>query len=347
MRRTSGKFSLRELALTLWNEGRRPIVPLMGYPGLQLTRTSIKQNQFNHLVQFQTLSRLYDRFHPDAMFFLMDLSVEASALGLPVRFPLDDTPSVEAHLVKTLEDLEPFRKIDILGDGRVMVYLETLRHMRAAFPCPVGAYVIGPLTLAGLLAGANELAVQSILDESFFQGVLEFSYGVVLRYAQALQEAGADTIMVLEPTAVIFGPEAFRRHLAPLYRELVGILDDVEVILHVCGNTHHLIPEMRRCGVVGLSLDSVVDLPRVARDGEGLLLLGNVSPVAMLSEAPEHIYRITYELLEGMKDYPYFILSTGCDLPQDVPLENIEAFFQAGRDWRVERRRKETEVFAR
>ncbi len=347
MRRNMHRFSLKELALTFWEEGKRPVVPLMGYPGLQLTGTNIKQNQFNHLVQFQTLSRLYDTFHPDAMFFLMDLSVEASALGLPVRFPLDDTPSVEAHPVKTLSDLDQFRKIDILGDGRVIVYLETLRHMRAAFPCPVGAYVIGPLTLAGLLVGANELAVQSILDEGFFRGVLEFTQGVVLRYARALRDAGADTIMVLEPTAVIFGPETFRKNLAPLYRELAGILDDVEVILHVCGNTHHLIPEMKRCGVAGLSLDSAVDFPSVVTEDDDILLLGNISPVSMLCDTQEEIYRATFHLLEAMREYPYFVLSTGCDLPQDVPLASIEAFFKAGRDWRIEGKWKKEVVLAR
>ncbi|MEN3203620.1 MAG: uroporphyrinogen decarboxylase family protein, partial [Atribacterota bacterium] len=347
MRRNFHRFSLKELALTFWEEGKRPVVPLMGYPGLQLTGTNIKQNQFNHLVQFQTLSRLYDVFRPDAMFFLMDLSVEASALGLPVRFPLDDTPSVEAHPVKKLSDLDAFRKVDILGDGRVFVYLETLRHMRAAFPCPVGVYVIGPLTLAGLLVGAHELAMQSILDEAFFSEVLEFTKGVVLRYAKALQEAGADTIMVLEPTAVIFGPEAFRKHLTPLYRELVGILDDVEVILHVCGNTHHLIPEMKRCGVAGLSLDSAVDLPSTITENDNILLMGNISPVSMLFDTPEKVYEATFRLLEAMRDYPYFVLSTGCDLPQGVPLANIEAFFRAGRDWRVEGKRTKEATLAR
>jgi len=309
----------------------------MGYPGLQLTGTSIKQNQFNHLVQFQTLSRLYDRFRPDAMFFLMDLSVEASALGLPVRFPLEETPSVESHPVQTLADLAQFEKINILGDGRVMVYLETLRHMRVALPCPVGAYVIGPLTLAGLLAGANELALKSILEEEFFDKLLNFSYRVVMHYASALREEGADMIMVLEPTAVIFGPQQFRKSLTPLYREMVGVFDDVEIILHVCGDTTHLLREMADTGVAGLSLDSMVSLPQAASvAGENVLLIGNISPVGMLQNTDQEIYVETYRLLEAMKNFPLFVLSTGCDLPQDVPLTNIEAFFKAGRDWRQE-----------
>jgi uroporphyrinogen decarboxylase len=336
-RRIKERFSLRDVTVALWRDGRRPVVPLMGYPGLQLTGTTIKQNQFNHLVQFQSLSRLYDRFRPDAMFFMMDLSVEASALGLPVRFPLEETPSVEFHPVQTLSDLETFKKIDILGDGRVMVYLETLRHMKVAFPCPVGGYVIGPLTLAGLLAGANELAIKSLLEPEFFRALLEFSFQVVMRYASALKDEGADMIMVLEPTAVIFSPRQFREHLTPLYREMVGVFDDIEIILHVCGNTTHLLREMSDSGVAGLSLDSMVSFPEAASVvGEDLILIGNISPVEMLQGTPQEIYIETYRLLEAMRDFPLFVLSSGCDLPQDVPMANIEAFFKAGRDWKRE-----------
>lgn len=335
VRKIKERFSLQDVTASLWESGRRPVVPLMGYPGLQLTGTTVKQNQFNHLVQFQSLSRLYDRFRPDAMFFMMDLSVEASALGLPVRFPLEETPSVEFHPVRTLSDLEPFKKIDILGDGRVMVYLETLRHMKVAFPCPVGGYVIGPLTLAGLLTGANELAVKSLLEPDFFRTLLDFSFQVVARYASALRDEGADMLMVLEPTAVIFSPRQFQEYLVPLYREMVGIFDDIEIILHVCGNTTHLLSVMADSGVVGLSLDSAVSFSQAASIvGSDILLLGNINPVEMLQGTPQEIYIKTYRLLEEMQDFPSFVLSSGCDLPQDVPMANIEAFFKAGRDWK-------------
>ncbi len=62
----------------------------------------------------------------------------------------------------------------------------------------MGAYVIGPLTLSGLLMGANQLAIKSILEPDFFEEVLEFSHQVVMRYAQALRENGADSIMALD-----------------------------------------------------------------------------------------------------------------------------------------------------
>ena len=36
-------------------------------------------------------------------------------------------------------------------------------------------------------------------------------------------------------------------------------------------------------------------------------------------------------LLEAMQPYHNFILSTGCDLPLEAPLANIQAFMDAGR----------------
>jgi uroporphyrinogen decarboxylase len=40
------------------------------------------------------------------------------------------------------------------------------------------------------------------------------------------------------------------------------------------------------------------------------------------------------DLLGKMSPYPNFVLSTGCDLPQETPLANIRAFVEAGRAWR-------------
>jgi hypothetical protein len=36
-------------------------------------------------------------------------------------------------------------------------------------------------------------------------------------------------------------------------------------------------------------------------------------------------------LLDAMAPYPNFVLSTGCDLPAETPLANIETFMRIGR----------------
>ena len=50
---------------------------------------------------------------------------------------------------------------------------------------------------------------------------------------------------------------------------------------------------------------------------------------------PEDVRRETRALLESMRAVPNFVLSTGCDLPQETPVENIRAFMDVGRAWRA------------
>jgi len=87
-------------------------------------------------------------------------------------------------------------------------------------------------------------------------------------------------------------------------------------------------------GAVGLSLDSLVDLKEASRVVPGsIALIGNLDPVGVfLRSTPEEVAIATRNLLEKMRGVNNFILSSGCDLPIDTPLENIEAFMRVGRD---------------
>ncbi|MCJ7549000.1 MAG: methylcobamide--CoM methyltransferase, partial [Anaerolineae bacterium] len=65
---------------------------------------------------------------------------------------------------------------------------------------------------------------------------------------------------------------------------------------------------------------------------EDVVLVGNVDPVSVIVQSsPEQVASATRGLLDAMVPYPNFILSTGCDLPPETPLANIEAFMHAGR----------------
>jgi uroporphyrinogen decarboxylase len=316
--------------------GKRLVMPLMGYPGIQLTRTSIKQNEFNWGVHFWTLSTLEKVFRPDGLFFFMDLAVEANALGLPVKYPLYDSPTVEDHLVKKLDDLNQFLACDPLKDGRLIAFVETVKLMKQGLPAHTvkGAYITGPFTLAGLMVGANDIAMLTIMDQSLVMGVLETATSTIIRYARALEQAGADVIAVLEPTAVMLSPESFRKFSAQFVSRISGSLE-VPSVLHICGDSTHLIPDMCGTGVQGLSLDSAVDpVEALELMSDDVVFIGNVDPVSVMrAGTPSEVRRNVHDLLEKVKDYPNFLLSTGCDLPADTPLKNIHAFMDAAREW--------------
>lgn len=314
------------------NSERLPVVPLMGFPGIQITQSSLKQNEFNSSMQFWTLSELVRFFQPDGIFPFMDLSIEANALGLPVRFPLDESPTVEYPVVCSQQDLLRFYKMDILADGRVTVFIETVRLLKRHLKVWCGGYVIGPYTLAALMMGATETAIAIMDNPDLLHETLTFTTYVIARYANALARAGADMVAILEPSAVMLSPKQYREFSGNYTRQIIVQMKALP-ILHICGNSRHLIDQMVATGAQGLSLDSLVKLDEVAtRVPDDIVLIGNINPTSvMVDKTPENVFRQTGELIECMAPYPNFILSTGCDLPPETPLDNIRAFMQAGR----------------
>lgn len=308
-----------------------PVIPLMGFPGIQLTHTTLKQNVFNWGVQFETLAALAHKFQPDGMFYMMDLTIEANALGLPVQFPLEHAPSVERAIAETEEDIAALGKIDILKDGRVMAFVETLRQMQS-LPGLTGAYVSGPFTLAALMLGMSEAAVNVMLNPDLVHAALKVANRAVIQFMHTLAEAGADVVMVLEPSAVILSPTQFADFSAAYLREIVQAAG-LPLVLHICGKSNHLIDGMVQTGVQGLSLDAQVDLAAVMPQiPDDVVVMGNISPTAvMVDMQPEAVYESTGTLLAQMASHRNFILSTGCDLPPETPLDNIHAFMAAGR----------------
>lgn len=316
----------------------RLVVPLMGYPGAELTGSTLRQNGFNAELHFRSLYKLADLVAPDAIFHMMDLSLEAGAVGLQVRYPLDESATVEFHPVRTVSDLDQYKVLDPLFDARLRSYLDTTRLMAERISGPlVGAYVIGPFTLSGLLIGATEIAMATIEDADLVLATLNFAEDVITRYATELVRAGADLVAILEPTATFLSPAAFTTYCGNYISRLVRRLDTM-TILHICGNTTSIVPAMAATGVQGLSLNSLVDLATVAgRVPCDVVLIGNVDPVrVMLRGTVGEVRGEVRSLLEAMAPFPNFVMSTGCDLPQETPMANILAMVDETRKWHAQ-----------
>lgn len=308
------------------------VIPLLGAPGVKLTKTTLKENLFDEQLQFKTLFLLLERFEPDGIFTFMDLTVELEALGLPVKFPENDNPSIVEHPIKTIDDLKNLQKRWNGLSGRMITFVELMKKMAASFPIINGGYVIGPFTMAGELIGVNNIAIEVMINPDLVKKVLEFCSDVIEKYTLALFEAGADTVAVLEPTAVILSPEQYKEFSLKPFKKLTNNINK-PLILHICGNTTHLIEQMIESGAIGLSLDSDVDFKELKKQvPEDITLIGNLNPTKVfLQGSINKVKEATISLKKEMKDRKNFIISTGCDLPIDTPLENIDTFMKTAR----------------
>lgn len=64
-----------------------------------------------------------------------------------------------------------------------------------------------------------------------------------------------------------------------------------------------------------------------------ILVMGNLDPVGIFKySTPDKVVALqTKKLLSETVGYAYFIISSGCDVPLNIPFENIEAFFRSPR----------------
>ncbi len=336
---------LIDLAISFYSENRRLVAPLLGFPGIKLAGSSIKLAQQNHKEHFKVIGSLVDKFKPDIQFVLMDLSVEANALGLNTIFPPNESATVlKKDKEFNMDSLDSFRKISFDGDSRLLGYVKTVELMKLKFSSSVkvGAYVTGPYTLAGLIIGAEEAGLMAAREPDRLEQICIFTTRCITEYTRLLLSAGADAVCLLEPSGVMLGPSHFEKFSSANVKKIVEICHqaDSDCIYHVCGNSMHLIEKMAESGVDGLSLDSKdtgVDLPAIAKKiPKNIVMIGNMNPTkTIVYGSPEEVKEEVKTLLASMDDFPNFILSTGCDLPLETPLDNISAFMETGRNYTI------------
>jgi uroporphyrinogen decarboxylase len=334
--------TLADLACSAYQDKRRLVAPLAGFPGVEMIGSTIKVAQQNFGEHYKAVRCIVDTFAPDLVFPLMDLSVEANALGRYTIFPRDESATVPKDAF-SVDELDRLEGINITFDSRLMGFVETLRMMKVSLPKGImaGSYVVGPFTLAGLMMGADDAVISTMLDTASLHRLLHFTTERIQEYVQLLLAAGADVICILEPTSVMLSPQQFAEFSSVYIRHITTSFkySRASFVYHTCGNTMHLVQTMAKAGIHGVSLDSAdtgVDLRAVAAlVPEHVAVIGNISPTTtMRFGTPDAVRRDVESLLESMRDVPNFILSTGCDLPQETPAANIKAFMDAGRAWR-------------
>jgi uroporphyrinogen decarboxylase len=319
-------------------QGRRLVAPFLGFPGAAQTGLTPRIAQQNHAAHFRVVKGLAQAYRPDIIFPLMDRSVEANALGRTAAGAEDGWPAPDEPF--SLGDLPRLEAVDLRCDSRILAHVETVKLMRLGLPDEAikGAFVSAPFDLAAQLMGVDQAVEAVSAAPEKLEPLCAFAMEVCQTYMEMLIAAGAGAVCILEPHGSRLDASAFARYSAPYVRRLAEICQDqgVAPILHVCGDSGHLVGDMARTGVQALSLDSErhgVRLPEVAgRLPEDMALIGNVDPVAVLHDAgPEQVFAEVTRLITAMAHVPCFILGTACALPPGTPAHNIRAFMEAGR----------------
>lgn len=312
-------------------------IPVMTHPGIEATGHTVRQAITDGGIHAQAIRYLADHYPTGGTCVVMDLTVEAEAFGAPIIFPEDEIASVTGRLPKDVADIERLQ-VPSLNTGRISEYLRAnVLAARDVVDRPVFAGCIGPFSLAGRLYDMSEIMMLTLCESKAAHLLLDKCTEFILHYCLALKATGANGVLMAEPAAGLMSDEDCREFSSKYVKRIVDAVQDETfmVVLHNCGNTGHCTQAMVATGADGYHFGNKCVMAEVMKDiPADKLGMGNLDPVSIFKQGtPDEIYKATTELLESCKNFPNFVISSGCDTPPHTPMANVDAFFDAISHW--------------
>lgn len=313
-------------------------MPLLSFPCVQLLGVSVKELISSGEKQAMGMKLIADKFAPLASVSMMDLSVEAEAFGATVHFAEDEVPAIASRTVTSYEDAKNLIVPPVMTSGRCAEYIKAVEIAKKEIvDRPVFAGVIGPYSLAGRLMDVSEIMIACFDEPETVELVLDKTTEFLINYIKEYKAVGADGIVMAEPLTGMLSPSLAEEFSAPFVKRIVDAVqdDNFMVIYHNCGNnvlkmTDALLSSGAECYHLGNAISLKEALEVFPSDR---LVMGNVNPVLLKSGSKEEIEAETKKIMEECSSYPNFVVSSGCDIPHDSPIENIETFFKSVKEF--------------
>lgn len=271
--------------------------------------------------------RLYE---PDGMPIVFDLQVEAEILGCELVWADDTPPSVKTHPLAEIDEIPCKCLIPSKKDGRLPMILKVMEEVKKAIGENVALYglVCGPFTLASHLRG-NNIFMDMYDDDKYTKKLLDFCNEVGKRMSEYYIEAGMDIIAVVDPLVSQISSNHFEEFLSRPYTNFFEFLREknVKSSFFVCGDATRNIEVMCKTNPDCISVDENINMIEAKQitDQYNIVLAGNI-PLTTVMLHGNQLDNMAYviELLNNL-DHNNLIISPGCDMPYDIPIENTIA----------------------
>ena len=312
-------------------------MPVMTHPGIELNGNTVREAVSNGRVHAEAVIALAERYPSVAACTIMDLTTEAEAFGAEIAFSDEAVPAVSGHL---LSDVESICRLQVpsLSAGRIPAYLKAnLLAARSITNRPVFGGCIGPFSLAGRLYDMSEIMVLTCEHPDAAHTLLAKCTDFIGKYCLALKQTGVQGVVMAEPAAGLLSNDDCRTFSSQYVKRIVERVQDEHfiVILHNCGNTGQCTEAMVSTGAAAYHFGNKCRMEDVIREVPSTALaMGNIDPVSVFKDgSPELMRQTVFGLLDKMKAYPNFVLSSGCDTPPQTPIAQIDAFFDTLKKW--------------
>jgi len=278
--------------------------------------------------------------------FLLVPCIETPAmfmdLGVDVTLPDDNYGNVMGVWLKTPEDIDSKELYDTY-DPKASKYMRlgitdkiALLNKKNNTGALTAGWSWGVMTTAGFLRGVETLLMDTMTEPELAKKVIKKATTLVDGVMSVGLDSKSDSVWLPDPTAsgTVISKETFDEFVADDTRKLFKKWYSkyhVPSIFHVCGDTVPIMDSMPGLGMDCLSVDHLIDIA-VAKEriGDKLTIMGNVHPIDVVwNGTPNAVMAASKVCIDKAAKGGRYILSTGCEIPRDAPVENIHAMLLA------------------
>jgi len=277
--------------------------------------------------------RAMEYFDTDMVGLISDPYRETAAFGAKISFPAEEVPKCEKIIVNSIEDVKRLKNPDIYKNPRTLDRIKgaELFQKELKGEVPVIGWIEGPLAEACDLCGVSNMLTQLVIDPYFSNSLMDKCMVTAKDFAKAQIHAGCDIIGMGDAICSQIDLETYNIYLKERHHEIMNFIHEkgAKIKLHICGDITHLLPSLADLPIDILDLDYMVDLQTAYEIlGPDIIRCGNINPVYIMDKTAQEIESSCKEIVNREKGRK-FILSGGCEICVNTPVENLQAMRSA------------------
>lgn len=282
---------------------------------------------------FEAIKKVNEVYKPDGQPIMFDLQIEAEILGCDLLWAKDAPPTVSSHPLADTDEIPD--KVVRADEGRLPVELEVMRRAKESFGDTTALYglITGPFTLALHLRGTG-MFMDMVKNPEYVEKLLAYCNTVTKDVAGYIIDAGMDVVAVVDPLISQISPKHFEHFMHAPFSDLFASIKEkgCKSSFFVCGDATHKLAQMCQTGCDSISIDENVNLAAAKEicDEYNVVLGGNIPlTTVMLFGSQQDNMKCVIDLIDSLPSTHNYILAPGCDLPFNIPPENVIGAEQA------------------
>jgi uroporphyrinogen decarboxylase len=312
---------------------RIPAYIFSGSCNAKLVGATIREFLQDPQIFAQAQIAAYERYKPDILIMMWDLSMDIEAMGNELRYPEDSMSLVSKIYLDEKGKLSHLQVPDPHKDGRLPGYLEAcLETKKVVRDAPVSGVIAGPWTIAMGVRGATSLIIDTKKDPDFVHELMRICTEATRKFTEALSEIGVGIGYSEAPASCdLISPGIYQTFVFPYHKELIAYFNEkkIGVGLHVCGNANPILGDLVSTGASNISIDSKTALDKAGElFGKKAVLIGNVPTNCFLADNKEVMKNAIQTCLEQAPKNSGYILAPGCEVPTSASPEKIAWFME-------------------